>query len=138
MSKFNELMQSLVDLSYEGLMTMAKDSLKKVLPACKEMHPEDNGFIVFFTLLLAAIGADSKLTAKETEFVSELTGFSAEQIDKMTDLYDGDEEDLVNKFHDVMDSDTGAAIFQLVACICACDETITREESAYLKKLIER
>lgn len=136
MTQFDEVMQQLVNLPYEGLMNIATDALNKVYPVCKKIDPKNDGYSALVALLLAAIGADRKLSALEAKFVSELTGLTSENVDKMITLYVGTEEDLIDKFHDTMDADTKSAIFQLVACICACDETICREESAYLKRLL--
>ena len=138
MSAFDELMQKYVNNDYNTLVELAKGSVVKLLPVCAKIDEEHKGFFMLTVLILAAIGADGKLSAKEGQFLKDILGLDDEQVGKYVDFYSGKEEDLADKFADALDQDTKFEVVNLVSCIAACDETIKPEEAKFIYKLIQQ
>ncbi len=137
MSALNDILQKIVNQDYPDLVKLAKTSAANLLPVCKQVDPDNNGALMLSAIMLAAIGADGKLTALEQRFLGDVLDMSPSQIDRYTDLYTGNEEELVDKLADAVNSSLKADIVMLVASICAIDETISRDETALIRKLID-
>lgn len=137
MSSFNELLQKWVNEDYETLVNMAKFAMVDVLPACKTYDPEHEGFLLISSIILSAVGADGKLSYKERCLMKDVLGLDDAMIDKYIGMYSSKMQDLVDKFADSMSSDLKAKIVMLVGAIAACDETISREETAFMHKILE-
>ena len=136
MSAFDELMQKYVNEDYDSLLAMAKSSAAKLLPICAKIDEENKGFFMLTVIILAAVGADGKLSAKEGQFLKDMLGMTDEQVDSYTNLYNGKEEELADKFADALDKETKFEVVNLVSCIAACDETIKPDEAKFIYKLI--
>ena len=137
MSALNDVLQKIVNQDYEELVALAKKAAANLIPVCKKIDPDNNGAIMLSAIMLSAIGADGKLTALEQKFLGDVLDMTPSQIDKYTDLYTGQEEALVDKLADNVNDSLKADIVMLVAAICAIDETISRDETAYIRKLID-
>ena len=137
MSALNDILQKIVNQDYPDLVKLAKTSAANLLPVCKQVDPDNNVALMLSAIMLAAIGADGKLTALEQRFLGDVLDMSPSQIDRYTDLYTGNEEELVDKLADAVNSSLKADIVMLVASICAIDETISRDETALIRKLID-
>ena len=138
MSKFNELMQKFVNMEYEELVRLAQASIAEILPACKAVDEKNNGMLMLSAILLSAVAADGKLTAKENQFLKDCTGFTDEQVDTYTDMYVGKMDEVVDSFVDALDPTTSSNVLIVVTAIAACDEKISREENAFIQKLLAR
>ncbi len=137
MATFNEVLQQYVNLDYSDLLLTAKKSLINILPACEAVDKENKGYVMLTSVLLSALAADGKLSAKESRFLGDLLEFDSEYIDKFTDLYDSRMEEVVNAFADNLSTDLKADVITLCICVASIDETITREETAFLNKLLD-
>ena len=137
MATFNEIMQQYVNLDYSDLLYTAKASLAKILPACEAVDQKNKGFLMVTSIFLAALAADGKLTSKEAQFIGDLLDLDLAQIDQFTDLYDSSMEDLVDKFADSLNGNLKAEVIALCLCIASVDEKISKEENAFLTKLLD-
>ena len=97
---------------------------------------ENDGVVLLVSILLSSVAADGNLTALEMKFLCDLTGLEPDDIDKMTDGYIDQMDTLVDMFADSLSSDLKAEFVLLVAAICACDETITREENKFITTIL--
>lgn len=136
MATFNELMQKYVNEDYDTLVFMAKKALSNLLPVCKKVDPDNDGFMMVSSLILSAIGADGTLTALERRFLGDIMGLSNDTISKYIKMYNSRMADLVDHFADNMSTDIKADTAMLIISICACDEKISKEETAFIKKLL--
>lgn len=134
---FNELMQKYVNTDYEVLVDMAKEAIRRLKPVCVQIDPEYDGNYMLASLVLAAIGADGVLTALEKKMLQEILKLDEEAIQKLIKMYDPKMPDLVNHFADNMGDDTKADTIMLVTIFAAVDEKISREETAFIRKLFE-
>ncbi len=133
---FEELMQDYVNEDYSVLVATAKKTFNEFYPVCKQIDKENDGFVLVTAIILSAVGADGKLTALETQFLKDVIGLTDDTIDNLIKLYTGKEEAVIDDIVDRLDDDLKVSIVTFVCCLCACDETIKREESAYIRRLI--
>lgn len=134
---FNELMQDLVNKDYDELLSLAKTAVGHVLPACKIVDEEHDGLAMLTSILLSAVAADGKLTALESKFLCDLTGLDEDGVDKLTDLYCEQTVEVTDMLADKGGTEMKAHILMLVTCLASCDEKISREETAFIRKIIE-
>ena len=136
MATFNELMQKYVNEDYSTLVAFSQKALANLIPVCKKVDPDNDGFMMVSSLVLSAIGADGTLTALERKFLGDVLGLSAENISQYIKMYNSRMADLVDHFADSLTTDIKADTAMLIICICACDEKISREETAFIRKLL--
>ena len=136
MATFNELMQKYVNEDYSTLVAFSQKALANLIPVCKKVDPDNDGFMMVSSLVLSAIGADGTLTALERKFLGDVLGLSDENISKYIQMYNSRMADLVDHFADSLTTDIKADTAMLIICICACDEKISREQTAFIRKLL--
>lgn len=137
MATFEELMQKYVNTDYDVLRDLAKEAVNHLLPTCKQVDPEHEGFYMLTSIILSAIGADGVLTALESKLLTDALGLSNEEIQKFLKMYDLKMVELTNYFCDNMGDDTKADAIMLVTIFAAVDEKISKEETAFIRKLFE-
>ena len=137
MASFNEMMQKYVDADYETLVAIAKDSIVELLPTCKKVDTEHEGMFMLTSIVLSAIGADGVLIAKEKQFLRDVLGLSDEQISTFIKMYSSKMVDLVDKFADDLSQDIKIQTISLVLSVASVDEKISREETAFIRKLLD-
>lgn len=133
---FGALMQEFVNKDYDELLALAKQAVTRVLPVCKTVDEQNNGIGALTAILLSSVAADGKLTRLEAQFLSDITGLDAAGVDKLTDMYTGKMVELTDLLADKFSQETKADIMVLVTCLAACDETISREETAFLRQIL--
>ena len=133
---FGALMQEFVNKDYDELLALAKQAVTRVLPVCKTVDEQNNGIGALTAILLSAVAADGKLTRLEAQFLGDITGLDAAGVDKLTDMYTGKMVELTDLLADKFSQETKADIMVLVTCLAACDETISREETAFLRQIL--
>ncbi len=136
MANFNEMMQEFVNRDYEELVKIASVAVAEVLPACRKADPSHDGYVLLAGILLAALNADGTLTDLERKFLYDVLDFDDETISNMLSLYDDSVMELTDTFADNMGDDNKSNVIILCLCICAVDEKISREETAFLRKLL--
>lgn len=137
MATFNELMQEYVNKDYFEIVAEARKITPSLLDVCKVIDEENNGVFALTAIILSAIGADGKISAKEQKFLCDVFDFDNDTIDKMISLYTGKEEDFADRLVDAMPDEAKAGFIHFVVLIAACDETISREETAFIAKLMQ-
>lgn len=137
MTTFNELMQKYVNTDYPVLLDLAREAIRRLTPACKQVDPEHNGYYMLASIILSAVGRDGVLSGLEKKLLMESTGITDTEVSKLLKMYDPQMPDLVNHFCDNMGDDLKADTIMLVTIFCAVDEKISKEETAFIKKLFE-
>lgn len=133
---FNDTLQNLVNKDYDELLGFAKIAIGKIFPACQAVDEDNKGVFMMTSIILAAIAADGKLSAIEKKFLKDLLELSDEQIDQYIGMYDSRMAELTDKFADALTPELKADVVMLVCSVAACDETISREETAFIAKLL--
>ena len=137
MATFNELMQKYVNTDYPVLLDLAKEAIRRLTPACKQVDPQHNGYYMLSSIILSAVGRDGVLTALEKKLLMEATNITEQEVSKLLAMYDPKMPDLVNYFCDNMGDDLKADAIMLVTIFCAVDEKISKEETDFIRKLFE-
>ena len=141
MANFNELMQRFVNESYDGLLTLANSAFADLSEHLKKFFHNAPDYPAQSILLLTAtcLGADGKLTALEHRFVNDLldANHSYDSLSStVSQLYSAESIETVDKLTDSLDASARASLLTLALCLLAVDETITRDEAAFVAKLI--
>ena len=137
MSTFNELMQKYVNTDYPVLVDLAKEAVKRLIPVCQKVDPQHGGNYMLTSLVLSAIGADGVLTALERNMLRDVLGVEDAAVQKLLNMYDPKMPDLVNYFADNMGEDVKADTIMLITVFASVDEKISKEETAFIRKLFE-
>ena len=137
MASLTDILQKYVNADYDTLVEVAQKALTELLPACREVDPDNDGFLMVSGIILSAMAADDVLTSLEKKFVCDVLGIGDETFQKFLDLYNDGLADLVDKFADTLEGDVKTNTLTLVACVAACDEKITLEESAFIRKILD-
>ena len=137
-SSFQELMQQYVNKDYSTLVGLAKASVNDILPECAKIDTDNKGVLLLMSIALSGIGADSNASPKEVQFIADVLDVEANKIlDILAAIVKNPTSlELAKKFVGVCPKELKAATINFIATICACDETITRDESAYILTLM--
>ena len=143
MATFRELMQKMVNYSYEELVGIGRNSFSKLMPAFDaffdgaEEGTDANAFIV---LIAACLGVDGKLTELEWRYTNDLLEAN-HSYDALYNVVSGlcgsQSEELIDSLTDTLEDNAKMELLTLVLCFLAVDETITAKESAFVRKLLE-
>ena len=136
MESWNEIMQRLVNEDYDTLLGMARGTLNDLIPVFKKIDTENEGAALMYFTLSSAVAADGKLTVIENKFLGDLLNLSTESNIRMLESHDSKIDDLVDKLVDSLPDHERTLLILLVATLAACDESITRDENAFLKRLM--
>ncbi len=126
-----------LEKGYGELLGIAKESLVKLLPACRTADKENDGYLILTALVLASVGIDGRLTKAERAFLSELMGLDVSRVEEYAKMYTGKEADTVDKLADALTNEYKASAISFVLAVAACDGDISVKESDFIKKLIE-
>ena len=137
MATFNELMQKYVNTDYPVLLDLAKEAIRRLTPACKQVDPQHDGYYMLSSIILSAVGRDGVLSLLEKKLLMESTGMTDAEVSKFLAMYDPQMPDLVNYFCDKMGDDLKADTIMLVTIFAAVDEKISKEETEFIRKLFE-
>lgn len=141
MANFNELLQRYVNQSYDELLGLAKYSLSKVSDELTSIFGgSEEAAKALMVVTAACYGSDSRLTTLEYNFLKELLG-SDMDYDSMKGMIEAlggsDAMDLTDQLVDSLSSDGKAALVSFCICLLAVDETISRDEVAFIAQLME-
>lgn len=136
MATIEQMMQDFVNKDYEELVALGSIAVKNLLPVCKKVDEEHDGFMMLSAIVLSAIGADGKLSALEVRFLGDVMGLDEDAVANFIKLYDSRYEELVDQFADALSAEVKADVVMLVMSIAACDEKISREENAFIQKIL--
>lgn len=136
MKQFDELMQQCVNMEYNDLVSMARASIAGIYPKCKEFDKDNEGAFLITSIILAAIATDGKLSEKEYAFLKDALELDNKMVATFLSMFDSRMLELVDKFADVLSVEDKANVLALVTCVAACDETISKEETAFIRKIL--
>ncbi|MBQ7879748.1 MAG: hypothetical protein IJ317_03765 [Clostridia bacterium] len=139
MATLNEILQKYVDSSYEELLAVANDSFMKLMPVFNEVADDGNGAKFIVPVMCASIAADNRFSTLEYKFIKDLLNSSLTYDDFMASvrLYSGEKgQELVDKLFDACGTDLKTELLSFCLCFMAIDETISKEETAFIKKLL--
>lgn len=140
MASLNQLLQRYVNMSYDELLDLAKYSLSQFLDTLMDGTGSEGASKIVAVITAACLGADGKLSALENKFFNDLLDCDdsyAANLDFVQNLGTDEARVLVDGLVDSLSSDEKAAAVSFCLCFLAVDETISRDEVAFINRLID-
>ena len=137
---FNEMMQEYVNLSYEELLAFARRSLADFSGELESIVGEDNTASTLAFTTLACLGVDASLTDLECKFICELMGTDYTRSDLLSlvaSINQQKAEEMADLVADRMSNTAKSAFVLFCMAFLAVDERFSREEVAFVKRLID-
>ena len=136
MSTSRRLLETYLAKDYDELVLLAKDAYSRIMPFCKELYnDEKDGIIVLFTFIIAAVGADCKLTHRERAFLGEVIKAGDELIIKCVNSFDPKMDVLADTLFDNFPENVRKDLLTFILCVLASDG-VTREETEFVRILL--
>ncbi|MBE6768278.1 MAG: hypothetical protein E7549_05125 [Ruminococcaceae bacterium] len=131
-----ETLQGLVNKSREELFVLAKMSMARVLPYCRNVDNTTDGTAWLASVLMTAVAADGEVSRAESRFIAAILGWEEEQLAAWVPADREQANETVDRFVDALDAETKAAACLLISAVLACDGHINFEENAFIRKMI--
>lgn len=137
---FNEILQEIVNQSYEQLLQNASDALNDLMPFFNEAADDGNGAKFIVPIICTVMATDGKFSQLEYKFIKELinSDMSYDQFKGVVQQYYSESwRNTIDQLIDACDTKTKASLLCLCTYFAAVDETISKEETAFLRKLMD-
>ncbi len=134
-----KLLQDFVNEPYETLLGMAKSAFAELKPVFDKASADGQGSKLLIGLMATSLAIDGHLTELEYKFVTDLFGeFSFEEVKGLVQMhYTADMLKLMDDLVDSFSTDLKARLLTFCCCFLAVDETISRDEIAFVYRLCE-
>lgn len=136
---YEQLMQNYVNAPYSVLLSVARESLNKVMPVFNRLADDGNGASIVLPFICTTLAVDGRFTELEYRFVKDVTGVSQSYDDfksVVQNFYSDEWVRSIDKVIDACPSDVKDSLLSFCLAFVAVDETITREENAFIAKLM--
>lgn len=137
MTGYAEMMFEFSMLEYDELLKIAREAADSLMPLCRRLDEKNGGMLLMSYILLSAVASDGRLTVKEQKMLSDLFCIERGELETFVSMYDSGTEAIVDKLADSLRDETKEDIVRLCCAVCSCDEAISREETAFLRRLID-
>ena len=139
MSAFQDLLQKYVDMPYDELLETANQNMAYFIGDIKQKFgPQDGpGFVA--VLIGVCLGSDAKLTELENKFLNDVSGAKNSYAENLKFVQEASTEVARKLVEDIVRSlpqKTRAAVCSFCLCFYAVDETVSKEEIAFLERLL--
>jgi len=135
----NEFLQNFVNEPYENLVSMAEESIARILPIFNEIAEDGQGSKVIVMFIGTSLAVDGKLSELEYKFVCDVLGgkFTYDEVKQLASAHYSDQMfNTIDELVDSCPSDLKAALITFCCCFLSVDQTISREEVAFVQKLL--
>ncbi len=143
MANFSDLLQDYVNKSYDELVSLAKASAAAFSDDLQSIFPDGTDSAqALMVVVSSCIGVDGKFSTLEYKFLCDILGigdkFNYEELKGVIqDHYGPESIALTDSLADVLSNEKKAALICFCLCFLAVDETIDRNEVAFVVKLVE-
>lgn len=142
---FNELLQQYVNKDYEELCRLTGQAGLAVTEACKELaqqmpsvegsDPETTANYLLTCLVTCTVMADGEVSELERKLLSDVFLLDEENVMVLVNLYSPKLAEGSKLLSSHMNEDDRTDVMMLCTAIAAVDETISKEEVAFLRSL---
>ena len=142
MSSFTDAMQEIVNLSEEEKVRLAGNSFLSLMPHLAQFDEKNKGLTLVLAIFGASAGADGKLTHSEVALIRAITnaiGMKLSDENVLELVKASTKEDgykMISSLSGILDDEGRASLITLVASICAIDDTLSKEELAFIASLL--
>ena len=137
--ELNEILQDFVNEPYETLVDMAKAAIVDLTPVFDKVADDGQGAKFIVPFFATSLAVDGKLSDLEYKFVCDIFGDLT--YDEVKDLVEAHYSDkmvaLVDDLADSCPVELKSKLLTLCCCFLAVDETISRDEVAFVYKLCQ-
>ena len=140
MASFDKLLQNYVNKSYDELLSLAKYSMSQFIDTLVEQSDSEGAAKVCALITAACLGADAKLSYLEHKFFNDLLDSDDdyfENLEFVSGLGNDKAREMTDRLVDSLSDDEKAAAVSFCLCFLAVDETISRDEVAFIARLID-
>ncbi len=134
MADYTEVIKSIEGLDYEQLLILTHDALKRLRPILKLIDIQNRGLLLFLNIICTAIGADGELTQLEKNFVCDAFDIDEATLEELI-KFPGNES-LVDRLADSISDEVKMDVAVIVCAIAACDKNMSRNEIAFIEKIL--
>ena len=137
--KYEDALQTMVNLSYDELVERGKYTLGNVMPALNNIAKDGNGSQFLITILGTCVAVDGKITGYEHQFINDTLGLniSFENMKATFEqFYNEDAIALTNKIAHALTDDERVQLAIFCTCLLAVDQTIAKVENAFIQMLL--
>lgn len=136
---FGDFLQEFVNKSYNELLEIANQAFCLIMEAYDKINPDGEVADFFLPFIATTIASDGQLTKLEHTFLNDVIegdlGYDEAKSFAQA-YYDPEIFEVVDQMIDACGEDLKYSLVIFCVCFAAVDETITREETAYLAKLL--
>ena len=136
---FGDFLQEFVDKSYNELLEIANHAFCLIVEAYDKINPDGEVSDFFLPFIATTIAADGQFSKLEHDFLNDVleSDLAYDEAKSFAQSYYNPEIfEVVDQMIDACGEDLKHALIIFCVCFAAVDETVTREESAYLVKLL--
>lgn len=138
MADLSELLQDYVNLDYNSLLAIANNSLSEIMPVFNELADDGNGAKFVLPFICTSLAIDGKLSKIEYKFVCDLIGDMDYDVvlSNVQEHYSDSSVEFVDNVCDACPDALKTSLLAFCLAFLAVDETISREEVAFIKRLL--
>lgn len=136
---FNDLLQDFVNKSYEELLDLANEAFSVIAEGFEQLDTNEELSDFILPFIATTLAVDGKYTQLEHRFLNSVLESNLPYEagkEYMASHYDDNIFELVDQMIDACGNKLKNSIIIFCLCFAAVDETITREESSYIAKLL--
>ena len=138
MANLNELLQDYVNKSYDELLAFGKIALSNLLDPLQSIFGTQQEVAQVVVIIISAcIGVDGKISALENKFVGDLLDNPGDYSSMIAQLSCEKSRQLTDQLFDSLTGDTKTHLLLFCLSFLAVDETISRDEVAFIKRLLD-
>ena len=137
--ELKQILQDFVNEPYEKLVDMAIAAFADIKNTFEKVAPGVDASQLMVSLFATSLAVDGKLTELECKFVSDIfNGVTYNEIKELVEAHHSAEMvQFVDEFVDGFPVEIKSKLLTLCCCFLAVDETISRDEIAFIYKLCE-
>ncbi len=137
MPTLRDLLQDFVNEPYENLVGMAKNAIADLTPIFNELAEDGNGAKFVIPFFATSLAVDGRLSELEYKFVCDIFGgMSYADVKSLVEAHYSDKMvELIDDLADNCPAELKSRLVVLCCCFLAVDETISREEVAFIQRI---
>ena len=137
--ELKQILQDFVNEPYEKLVDMAIAAFADIKNTFEKVAPGVDATQLMVSLFATSLAVDGKLTELECKFVSDIfNGVTYNEIKELVEAHHSAEMvSFIDEFVDGCPVEIKSKLLTLCCCFLAVDETISRDEIAFIYKLCE-
>ncbi len=141
MATLNEILQDMVNESYEELVDIAQYAMEELMPYLEDLaDDEQSAWNIFLAFIASSLAADGKLSDPEYRFICDVlcVDYTYDEVKELAQK--GVKDRVVENVDYIIDHlpvEMKSKALVLCCAFMAVDETICREELGLIRKLVE-